>query len=380
MAKKSAAAKKRARERKKANKSPTKSLNNESSSSSEVGTELAEAKVEDRGVRHVASALESLRVSKGEGASGGLQSTLSHPALLSLGGPPAAKIVDEPCFEIKPAAGKGLGVFAARDIPRGTRVISEKPLFSVPRDRIRTSDFQDLFQKLSAEDQGRYLQLAHTYDPNDPQVRSIFTNNCMSMGDSSAIFLSVSRIDHSCIPNSHSSFNGNIGELTIHAFKDITEGQEILISYGRPYGTAPQRKQQLLKTYKFDCACPACVPRNSSWEKSDERRGNMNKFANEISKWEQMQDIARSSIRKPEVMVAIEGLIELLKQEGLTHGPLSQAYADAAKWSKRLGRPVQARAWAERWRENDRVCVGLDSDVAEKSRDFLAELEEARNI
>jgi hypothetical protein len=284
------------------------------------------------------------------------------------------RAVDGPCFEIKLVSGKGQGVFAWRDIPRGTRIISEKPLFSIPQtDGCSPSDIQAPFEKLSSQDKSSFFDLHDANVPNCSRVVSIFRTNCMDQGDGAGIFLVISRINHSCLPNAHFSFNENTNEQTIHAIKDIKGGEEILISYSKSFHTATERHEQL-EQYAFQCTCEACEPKTSFWRNSDRRRRRMFQCDQDIAIWDQMSGSAALLTRKPHPMGAIEDLIELLEQEGLTHGDLSRTYADAAKWSQKLGRHVKAKSWAEKWRENDRVCVGLDSSVAEESKAFLAGL------
>lgn len=41
----------------------------------------------------------------------------------------------------------------------------------------------------------------------------------------------VSRINHSCPPNIHFSFNSKLGRETFHAIRDITASEELTIMY-----------------------------------------------------------------------------------------------------------------------------------------------------
>jgi SET domain len=243
--------------------------------------------------------------------------------------------VGRPCFEINLVPGKGQGVRALKDTPRGTRIVSEKPLFSIPRSNgCNPSDIQAAFEMLSPENKSRFFELHDAHIPNRSRVESTFGTNYIEQGNGAGTFLTTSRINHSCLLNTHFSFDEKTGEETVQAIKDIKVGEEILISYCKPFYTATERQKQL-------------------------------------KQWDKMPGSATWLTRTTNPMGAIEGLIDLLEQEGLTHGSLSRTYADAAKWGKKLGRHAKAKIWAQRWRESDRVCVCLDSSIAEESWAFL---------
>ena len=372
VAKKYAAAKKRARERKVTNSLLPKLPARECSSSSEAGTEPADTQAEHDGVSNVISVLGSLQVNTGELTPDVLQSSVFHSARLPKEEPAGAGAVDGPCFEIKLPQRRGWesSPFAASpnepessQRSRSLRCRSAQPKHQRSR----------AFERLSAEDKMRFLQLADAHYPGSSPIRSIFLANRINLGGSAAVFLTTSRPNHSCLPNIDYALNILNDETSVHAFKDIKKEEDILTSYAHPYRTALQRKEQELKYYNFDCGCMARTPPSAFCGKGEKRRSKMYEFDKEIAMWG-MEDVARSCNRNFYPMTVIEGLVELLEEEGLTHGELSQTYADVAKWSKKLGRYRQASA-AGKWRGNDRICVGLNLRLAEDSGDLLAELE-----
>lgn len=78
-----------------------------------------------------------------------------------------------------------------------------------------------------------------------------------------AVYLSASKVNHSCAPNSLVSFGEgkNLCELKIQCTKGpIKDGQEVTISYG-PLATknSKEERRKILKdNYYFDCQCSAC--------------------------------------------------------------------------------------------------------------------------
>jgi hypothetical protein len=69
----------------------------------------------------------------------------------------------------------------------------------------------------------------------------------------------ISTTNHSCYPN---VYRFNIGKVcVVNSLREISEGEEILDSYGPQFTTAPveQRIQELENQYLFRCTCLACL-------------------------------------------------------------------------------------------------------------------------
>lgn len=69
-----------------------------------------------------------------------------------------------------------------------------------------------------------------------------------------------SMINHSCEPNMivRVSFSRQLQWI---AARDVAEGEELLTSYlGDTEASTEHRKQELLNSYEFSCACPKCTP------------------------------------------------------------------------------------------------------------------------
>ena len=132
-----------------------------------------------------------------------------------------------PLFELRPAAGKGLGLFAASSIKRGTLIIEEAPLMWVPPEaedetgrklsyfvealKASTPEkriiFFRLYSKGRAEASPEVLQILRQ-EGEGPHLISdlldavaIFQSNSVAMGETgehgSGVFASYSRINHS---------------------------------------------------------------------------------------------------------------------------------------------------------------------------------------
>ncbi|KAF1830615.1 hypothetical protein BDW02DRAFT_93547, partial [Decorospora gaudefroyi] len=126
-------------------------------------------------------------------------------------------------IEVKATATKGLGVFATADILRGTRVIAETALLNLPTGDGCAKEVIAAFQSLSPAPQNSYLELRdsgskafkertegelgvgwYELPKLDRKVLAICVTNRFGKG---GVFLLGSRINHSCVPNIHGSYN-----------------------------------------------------------------------------------------------------------------------------------------------------------------------------
>lgn len=85
-------------------------------------------------------------------------------------------------------------------------------------------------------------------------------NRCMAATRAfTAIFPTVSLLNHSCDPNIYNKFDGMY--LTIYAARDIAKNEQIYNCYGphfkQMYGSA--RRDVLKQQYHFECKCSRCV-------------------------------------------------------------------------------------------------------------------------
>lgn len=77
-----------------------------------------------------------------------------------------------PLYEVRSSPGKGLGVFAAADIPRGTRIFADPPLFYVIGPKAMISEIEAGFQNFSSREQKEYLSLrCPDYPGKSPIIR-----------------------------------------------------------------------------------------------------------------------------------------------------------------------------------------------------------------
>jgi len=205
-------------------------------------------------------------------------------------------------YEVKPAPGKGSGMFATKRIPRGTRIIEEEALMVVSemsfgavipsfaalepakravfmelagaKDKEEVADLADCIAEAMDMDPGTRISMSYE---DQAAVQMIFGANSFGIdAETSAIFPLASRMNHSCIPNVYHTWNGNLDRLTVHALRDITPGEELLTTYISAILTWEQRSdKEHLGNYGFVCTCPACDPRSRFFRRSVFRRATV---------------------------------------------------------------------------------------------------------
>lgn len=157
---------------------------------------------------------------------------------------------------ICPHAGKGLGVRAKRCLPRGHRLLQEKPILLVPQRSYTLNGINHALEELGDAEMKIFMTLAsahgqdaalHPSNGHDQHVQggcdelleaqrrsrianhasmmSIFSTNAFEVEGGAGIFQNASRFNHSCIPNAVFSWDTETRTLKIHLIEDIVAGQ-----------------------------------------------------------------------------------------------------------------------------------------------------------
>lgn len=175
---------------------------------------------------------------------------------------------------------KGQGLIATQTIPKGTRILSEKPIFTVSGrgnnlDLINQRIANEL-KRVSKHNQRAFLSFHNNFQGSLGPFLGIAKTNVLPLGPGateSGLFLEASRINHACLPNCQHTWNASIGEETIHAVREIAQDEEITISYSLT-GPSNFRRRHLQKNFGFDCTCSLCsLPAIERVLSDDRQRG-----------------------------------------------------------------------------------------------------------
>lgn len=191
-------------------------------------------------------------------------------------------------FKMCLSPGKGRGLFATQDIPRGTRLVAEPATITSPL--VGTTDLWKQVDKLSPSQWEDFMSLAMSPLPPNPfmfqqtharlaaarlrgaalenavlnevKARIIYLTNCSVTGQEgdlgSGVFLLNSCLNYSCTPNVQFAFNPGLGKGTVHAIRDIKEGEELFSNYVDCMRPPTVRAKELLR-WGIECDCNVCT-------------------------------------------------------------------------------------------------------------------------
>ena len=179
-------------------------------------------------------------------------------------------------FTVRDSEGKGKCCFADRDIKKGELVLRERPIAIAPRSGQTLEVAERAFSELGQEEQDAVMSL-HDNDTSSGSTKTmsgIFKTNAMEIGgrggnvNHAALFLTGSRLNHSCRPNISHAFHESVGEIFMWAIADIKQGEELCITYldSRKMDTWETRRRVLEKDYGFICACEVCADKSGHWD------------------------------------------------------------------------------------------------------------------
>ena len=188
----------------------------------------------------------------------------------------------EGLYKVDNIQGKGLGWIALKDIKVGTLICKEKPQF-VYKEPFELCNLMEAFSSMSKNDQQEFLVLNNVFLdleslPDDRKkhyfdwkntaesqcnydsslvlkIMCIHASNGFN-GYDTEVGIKISRINHSCCPNSQ-HFKNDEGEMEIRATSKILEGQEITISYIGSLENFKER-QEFCLNLGFVCSCELC--------------------------------------------------------------------------------------------------------------------------
>ncbi|KAF2438447.1 SET domain-containing protein [Karstenula rhodostoma CBS 690.94] len=277
----------------------------------------------------------------------------------------------EKIYAVQDIPGKGRGLIAIKDIAKGTRVISEKPIITMSNiiASIQQLDscILDQVSSLSKGDMREFLSMANAHGGTNSIERwhGILRTNALPMGpdlDAGGIFLHACRINHACDSNAVNYWNENLDQLTIHAIRDIRKGEEITISYLAALRNRQARQKDLLHNFGFTCACQLCCLPLGESKATDAALDRIHALDGIIEK-RGIQGLVKPA-RK--MLGYVDEQVRIWNNTAIAEIGLVRAYPDAFQIAIANGDLARARVFAERCLRLYEISVGNDSpDVAE---------------
>ncbi|KAJ7686562.1 hypothetical protein B0H17DRAFT_1304004 [Mycena rosella] len=216
-----------------------------------------------------------------------------------------------PAFRMAATPDKGTALFSTRKLKAGDHILTERPLFvgargapteyhaNLTREQntqyaLNTLEqhFEISFKRMSTESKEAFMALAnsHKEDGSGPLVGVVRTNGLRlsglrpgvkgDMGSYTAVCKDISRLNHSCSPNTSARFDMLSFSYQLFAVHDIAKGEELTYQY-TPINCSAAERNKALVPYGFVCACTACTNAPTS----DPRRAAIEAFRPVVTEW-----------------------------------------------------------------------------------------------
>lgn len=184
--------------------------------------------------------------------------------------------------EVRQVPGKGLGLVAVTNFPRGSVILKERSVLTVPIVPVggdnkgilwfrQMVDMISQYSKLSSVEIDQLEGLRREKDEETSSlVRGVLRSNCIRVDDTHCgVYLTISRINHSCWPNSMED-GGELKE--VRATRDINAGEEITMSYISNNWELWEVRARELAYWNFVCSCEVCGLRGGMREREETLR------------------------------------------------------------------------------------------------------------
>lgn len=292
-------------------------------------------------------------------------------------GPKMQNTTSSRLYVVRTVPGKGNGLVATETIRKGTRILCEEPIITLPQ--VAPLDHPQLLTSISQQVDGlsehqRDIFLSmhniHPYSNAAERYLGIIRTVSLPMEDSNGndtggVFLEASRINHACDNNAQKHWNSNIRRHTVHALRDIEKDEEITVHYIGVHGKREARQAALKAKFNFVCSCRLCSLPLAQRQESDKRLEKILRLDSLIGKEGTMGMLFRS-FSLLETLRHVDHLVQLYNKGGLDDIGLPRAYLDAAQIVISNGDLARGRVFFERAVSGWQISQGDDSkDVIE---------------
>ncbi|KAH9836264.1 SET domain-containing protein [Rhodofomes roseus] len=267
---------------------------------------------------------------------------------------------------------KGKGLVATQPLPKGAVFLEEKPLFT-QNAGCTNSNILSALANCTRDEQREYFTLCNAYKTSGKVLPAlaIFQTNSFPCDDSPqtapskqrrGIFLTASRINHSCTPNVGRIWDVEKQAMVFRALCPMQAGEELCINYVDVLGTRQERNADLMDRVGFECVCEACALQGEGLAQSDQRRGTI---------W-RLYDEVRMCLKEPTLgMRKAKLALRLLQEENLALYEATFCF-DAFQLCALVSDFSNAKAWARRAWEASCASTGPDGPAARTFKMYWA--------
>ncbi|KAI8623900.1 heterokaryon incompatibility protein-domain-containing protein [Xylariaceae sp. FL1651] len=273
-------------------------------------------------------------------------------------------------YALQDLPGRGKGLVASKKISKGTRILSEEAIVTVSESvgskRLRKSICKQV-EALSENQRRDFLSMhnIHPYRNTAEQYLGIFRTNSLpaeAVDNKGAIFLEACRINHACDNNAQKNWNEKIKRHTVHALRDINEGEEITITYIGPLKNRKARQKVLQEKFDFTCLCHLCSLPPEQSQESDRRLEEIHRLDGIIDQL----GIEGVSVFPLRTLRYFDRQVSLYIEHGREDVGLAQTFVNAAQLAIANSDLARGRVFAERAASVWKMTLGGDSKQAIK--------------
>ncbi|KAF2465698.1 SET domain-containing protein [Lindgomyces ingoldianus] len=267
-------------------------------------------------------------------------------------------------YALRDVPGKGKGLVAIENIPKGTRILSEQPVITTPErqqdDEWLKRHISQQVDSLSEHQRQSFFSLYNLYPYQNVAEQSlgIIRTNGLPIeanGIEGGVFLDACRINHDCDNNAQKHWNQSIKRHTVHALRDIPKGEEITIYYLRLDSNRAIRQKKLQDKFGFLCSCRLCSLPTQQSQENDKRLERIAQLDDLIGRDGMQLNFWLRTLRY------VDERVRLYNEQGPGNSGLPRAYLDAAQIAIANGDLARGRIFAERAVEGWRTACGSDS-------------------
>ena len=270
-------------------------------------------------------------------------------------------------------------MIAMAEIPKGTRILSELPLFCVSWDNPDMDAVDDMVtnevSRLNVAQRREFFDLTNIHGATHSLAMGIARTNVLPLGSnarSGGLFLVASRVNHSCRHNAQHTWNENIGRLTIYALRDIKPGEEITICYLPHTSPFEERRRTLSTSFKFTCACELCSLPPAQRRQSDARLSRIQDLNTQIS-----TALEAENVKEKQTLHLVRSVLDLCQEEGIWDAGIARAYYDAYQIAVHFSDDRRAKVYAQMaWKAG---CVA-EGEASPTAVEMKRAVEERRNF
>ncbi|KAG6093267.1 hypothetical protein E4U30_004471 [Claviceps sp. LM220 group G6] len=275
---------------------------------------------------------------------------------------------DNAMYAVRDIPGKGKGLVATRNIPKGTRILSERPLIHAPFDSSKEQRRTIIYSQVEAlnqEERDIFLSFSNRYAFSDSATRysGIFRTNCISAASKPrkmlAFFPLACRINHDCDENAAKDWNPDTKRHTVHAMRDIEEGEEITVAYVPSLLSQKTRQNKLERKCHFTCSCRTCSLPD---EQRVERDLKINQIVYLIKRG---SEFPRERTLSPSLTMlkCIDARVSLLRELDREDRNYGDALSDAASLVITMGDLARGRVFAQKAAAIWQRLLGSDNSL-----------------